>query len=133
LIKWSDLLQQVLQESEGRRAILQLLSYLAIVVPELDLQTLIIKVRQASPEASEVVMTLAEQLIEQGKSQGFNDGKIQGFNEGQRELARRLLEKKFGQLPAWACQKLASASEELLENYLDRLITTSSLSEVLGN
>ncbi len=55
------------------------------------------------------------------------------FNDGQRELAKRLLEKKFGQLPNWACQKLACASEELLESYLDRLLTTSSLTEVLGN
>ncbi|HEY5955827.1 MAG TPA: hypothetical protein VIV60_04710 [Polyangiaceae bacterium] len=109
----------------GRRAIVQLFSYLIRVTPNLDRSDFEERVRQVIPQTEELVMTLAEQLIQQGISQGQSQGK--------RGMVRRLLELKFGALPTGAVSLLDAADETTLERYAERFVTATSLSDVLGN
>lgn len=118
---WADLSRALLATPNGQRAIVQLFGYLTMVAPNLDRSDLEERVRQVIPETEELVMTLAEQLIQQGQSQG------------KRGLVRRQLELKFGALPTDAVSRLDSADESTLEQYAERFVTATSLSEVLGN
>ena len=64
-------------------------------------------------------MTLAEQLRQEGRQ------------EGQVKLLVKQLELKFGELPEEALSKIATASPEELERLGERVLTASSLEEVL--
>jgi len=55
------------------------------------------------------------------------EGRVEGRVEGQREMLGRLLAKRFGELPAWAAERVAYASAEQLEVYLDAVLSASSL------
>ena len=122
---WTDLFRALWNSPNGRRAIFQLFSYLIRVTPNLDRSALEETVRRVIPETEELVMTLAEQLIQQGISQGQSQGK--------RGIVRRQLELKFGVLPKDVVTRLDAADESALERYAERFVTATSLSEVLGN
>ena len=109
---------------DGRREGQQLFSYLFRVAPNLDRSAIEETVRQVIPETEEVVMTLAEQLIQQGLSQGKSLGK--------RGIVRRLLELKFGSLSQEVVSLLDSADEATLERYAERLLTAATVAEVFG-
>lgn len=74
--------------------------------------------------------------ILEGKQEGILEGKQQGKQEGiiegRADTLRRLLVKRFGSLPDWAAQRLASATEEEQLRWIDGLITAASLEQVLG-
>ena len=122
---WVVEIRALLATPDGQRAIRQLFSYLFRVTPNLDRSDLEEKVRRIIPETEELVMTLAEQLIQQGLSQGLSQGK--------RVVLRRQLELKYGDLPADTISRLDAADESALERYAERFVTATSLSEVLGN
>jgi len=46
-------------------------------------------------------------------------------------LLRRLLDRRFGPLPAWVDERLAQASDAELEQWADRVLECASLEEVL--
>ncbi|MBM3755684.1 MAG: hypothetical protein FJW38_17075 [Acidobacteria bacterium] len=51
------------------------------------------------------------------------------FNRAARTLARQL-ERRFGPNPEWVTERLASATEEHLTQWEDRIVTASSRAEV---
>jgi predicted transposase/invertase (TIGR01784 family) len=57
--------------------------------------------------------------------------RAEGRVEGQRSTLVRLLVKRFGELPAWADERLSHASPEQLEAYLDAVLTAPSLEAAL--
>ena len=65
----------------------------------------------------------------------FEEGKQEGRQEGRQEeaavLLSRLLERRFGPLPAWARQQLVAADLASLEIWGLRLLEATSLEEVL--
>jgi hypothetical protein len=125
---WQDLLWELWNSPNGRRALEQLFGYTLQVTPNLDRSELQEKVRRVIPEAEELVMTAAEKLIEQGRAEGISLGLSR-----QRNLLRRQLELKFGALSADAIAQLESADEPTLERYAERVITATVWSDVFGN
>ncbi len=61
----------------------------------------------------------------------FEEGKQEGRQEEAAGLLGRLLERRFGPLPAWAQQQLAAADLASLEIWGLRLLEATSLEEVL--
>jgi predicted transposase YdaD len=118
---WADLVLALWNSPNGRRAILQLFSYLMRVAPNLSLPELESKVRQVIPETEELVMTLAEQLIEQGRNEVF---------ARQRSLVRRQMELKFGALTAEAEARINAADQATLEDFANRVLFASSLADI---
>ncbi|MGE5787122.1 MAG: Rpn family recombination-promoting nuclease/putative transposase [Myxococcales bacterium] len=125
---WAEEFKELLASPDGVRAICQLFSYLMRVAQNLERSTLERRVRQVIPETEELVMTLAEQLIQQGRAEGITQGLSR-----QRKLVRRQMELKFGSLTADALVRLESADECALERYAERVITATSLAEVLSD
>jgi predicted transposase YdaD len=125
---WRDLLRELWNSPNGRRALEQLFGYTLQVTPNLDRSEPQEQVRKVIPEAEELVMTAAEKLIEQGRAEGISLGLSR-----QRHLLRRQLELKFGALSANAIARLESADEPALERYAERVIMAATLADVLGH
>jgi predicted transposase YdaD len=123
---WADLIRAVLATPNGRSVILQLLSYLTKVAPNLGLKELAERVRRTIPETEEVVMTLAEQLIQQGRNEERTEGRTR-----QCRMVRRQLELKFGPLSDDSLSRLDAADEDGLERYAERVLTAATINEVL--
>jgi len=58
-------------------------------------------------------------------------GRQEGRQEGELAVLRRLIEKRFGVLPAWASEKLAALAVPELEALSERLLDAGSLAELL--
>ncbi len=67
---------------------------------------------------------------ERWKQEGLREGK----REGEAHLLHRVLERRFGPLPAWADERLSKAAEEDLVRWGERTLDPSlSLEELLSN
>ena len=63
---------------------------------------------------------------------GREEGRQEGRQEGEFALLRRQIEKRFGELPAWAEQNLSNRSEKDLSDLGLRLLDATSLEELLA-
>lgn len=136
---WADLLHRLFCAPDGRRALTLLFHYI-YSASQLDRDSLRSAVRRAIPPAEELIMTLAEQLQQEGFQQGLQQGRELGLEQGRElglELGRRrllleLLEGRFGQLTEKARARLESADEQALQRYAQRLLTAGSLDDVFA-
>ena len=74
----------------------------------------------------EVIMGFFGNLIERGHQSGLQEGR----QEERRTLVCRLLEKRFGPLPAAIQQRLQNATPEELEHWAMRMLEVDSLNAV---
>ena len=82
--------------------------------------------RLDSAPVREVYMTLADKLIEKGK--------LEGELEDKRQVLLRLLEKKFGRLPAAARQTITdSRDRQALDRTIDLVLEADSADQVLAS
>lgn len=95
------------------------------VNPRNDRETLaraLVPVAGESAEAA--IMTAGERLIQQGRAEGQING--------QRMLLRRLLEQRFGPLPARDAARLEAAGSEELERWALRMLQAERLESVFA-
>lgn len=71
--------------------------------------------------------------IAKGRVEGRVEGRLEGRLEGESKLLRKLLERRFGTLPAWASDKLNNAAEQDLESWAETVLTAPTLSAVFDN
>jgi len=87
-------------------------------------------------ELHEVRDMLAERVktwTEEWKAEGLAEGRREGLEQGEAKVLRRLLVRRFGELPAWVDSRLGEASEAELETWADRVLDAASLDEVIGD
>ncbi len=65
--------------------------------------------------------------FKRGKLEGKREGKL----EGERELLRRQAAKRFGPLPSWAEDFIATRSLQQIEELADRVLEVNSLDNLL--
>lgn len=86
--------------------------------------------REAGPEAKEAVATPGQRLIEQGVQQGLQQGKV----EGERKLLLRQLRQRFGdELEPETVQRIATATAAEIEAWGLRVLSATTLDDVLAN
>ena len=68
--------------------------------------------------------------IEQGIEQGIKKGIEQGIEQGEMILLRRMLAKRFGDLPEAIKMRLSQASIADLELWADRILEAKTLTDV---
>lgn len=88
--------------------------------------------RQVGREAAEEIMTTADMLRREGEVRGEARGKAQGKAQGKREALLLVLRQRFGRLPAAAKASIDSAGAGELDVWVSRVLTASSLDEVLS-
>lgn len=87
-------------------------------------------------EADREVWRTIEALEEEKKMQYLTSveriGRADGRLEGTRDLIRRMAERRFGPLPKPIEQRVADADQAALENFADRLITATTIEDLLA-
>jgi hypothetical protein len=72
--------------------------------------------------------------VERGVKQGLERGVKQGLEQGERKLLLRLLRRRFGaQVDAETERRLEAASAEQIEVWAERVLSASSLAELLAD
>jgi flagellar biosynthesis/type III secretory pathway protein FliH len=69
--------------------------------------------------------------MQQGLEQGLEQGRVEGRMEGEQTVVMRLIEKRFGSVPAWARQRLEAMSAGEIEETALRLLDAQSLESLL--
>ena len=135
-----EIFRRVLSEpmDERRRGFLRtLLEYIikgCKDITERDVEQAILSVD--SKEAREAYMTLAEQLIEKGKTEGKREGRLEGKLEGKllvkKEDLIKLLDQKFGAVTEADKRKIIETRDlDRLDQAIGLILKTESMAEVL--
>ncbi len=99
-----------------------------------DVSKIVKKIETTYPEGSEVVMTLAEKLREEGLKEGLEKGLEEGLEKGQvtalAKTALKLLSRKFGPLPEELKSKISKLDSVTLEVIIDGIFDYESLDDV---
>ncbi|MCD1652493.1 DUF4351 domain-containing protein [Halomonas meridiana] len=74
-----------------------------------------------------------EKGLLQGREEGHKAGLEQGTLLGERRFLTKLLNKRFGELPGWAQQRIEEADETQLERWADDVFEAHSLDTLLGS
>ena len=89
--------------------------------------------RQVGPRRAEEMLTAAEKLRREGEARGKVQGKAEGKAEGKREALLLLLRQRFGRVPAATVARIESAAAAELDVWFGRVLSASSLSDVLDD
>lgn len=124
---WSSAMLDLLTGPDGCESFATLTRYMFRVVDPVHREMLRAKIRLLGSRAEEIAMTIAEQLIEEGRQEGWEKGRI--------ATLRRQLAFKF-QLqtldPAYeAC--LQAATPAALDRYVERVLIADSLAAVFAD
>ena len=132
LAGWAELFRKVKAAPDGVAALLKIWHYV-MAVHEGSHERVLPALEAAldDEEQRQNMATIAEQLIEKGKRKGIEEGRKEGRKEGQRNTLLRLLEHRFGPLPAEARERIERAQRVELERWLDRILSAATLAEVL--
>ena len=139
---WGEVLHQLVQSPTGVDAFMTLMRYyLHVANPQLErVRARLAKV--LGPQTEENIMTLAQQLTEQGKAEGRAEGKAEGLLQGE---AKGKAEGKASTLltcldaRGWSVSSterariLGCKDMSQLEQWVRRAVTVSTLSEVFGS
>jgi hypothetical protein len=130
LDQWADALTDVANAEGGRDALEQLFLYISSVAEDLAFDQFRARVAQLAPAAKEAVMTIAEELRAQGLKQGLEQGREQGLEQGlvrgQRQALARQMALKFGPLNEAVSARIQAADLQLLERWLERILTADT-------
>lgn len=119
LPEWADLVRQLLRTPEGQHGFEQVLRYVLLVAGEVQFDDFCATLREQLPETEQVTMTMAEQLLARGQAKGRAEGRIEG-----RALAlSKQMGLKFGPLSPEHAERIATATEEQLDLYIERILT----------
>ena len=121
LKRWAALLRNLQQRPGGHDNTARFLSYMLDVGDDPPEELRDVLQTHIGPEASEVVMSTAERLREEGRLQG------------QARTLLRLLELKFGRVPEGTADRLAHATAEQLDQWTERVLTANALNDVLDS
>ncbi len=70
---------------------------------------------------------------ERGRLAGIQIGRQEGEKEGEAKMLTRQLQRRFGDLPPWASQKIANADLSTLEEWSLRILDATTLESVLAD
>ena len=84
------------------------------------------------PEELLEVRNMLATRAESWKQQWLQEGEQRGRQEGEATILLRQLERRFGALPGWARDRIATADTAALEDWGLRVLDAASLDDVLA-
>ena len=138
---WLAAWREVERDPSRPDAFATLVSYMFRVVDPVYREVVRAKLEALGPHIQESIMTIADQIHEEGRKQGREEGRRQGRKEGRKRgrrdalaaAVRSLLVRKFHALAAADEARLRAAKVDALDRYLQRVLTADSLAEVLAD
>jgi predicted transposase YdaD len=124
---WQSSAEQLSRTRSGMRALGVLLNYVWNVTDHLHFERFRAKLCALVPTAESAIMTIAEQLRREGRAEGRIEGRI----EANRQMLRKLLAGKFGALTPEHEARIADASLDELERYVERVLAATTIDDVL--
>lgn len=131
--RWMDEVREVARAPTGLKALAQVIRYILLV--HQPSQRAVLEVleammeREVGSQAKEAIMTIGEQLIEQGVQKGRQEERRR-FQES----LLRLLRQRFGnEVDAHVEQRVTAGSGEQLAAWTARVLSAATLSELLAN
>jgi flagellar biosynthesis/type III secretory pathway protein FliH len=73
----------------------------------------------------------AERFRQEGLETGMEEGMQKGMQKGEALILLRLLQLKFGELPAETRRHIDQANEQMLLQWSERVLSANTLDEVL--
>ncbi|WP_412851494.1 hypothetical protein [Ectothiorhodospira shaposhnikovii] len=73
-----------------------------------------------------------QQGVEQGMAQGMAQGLERGRHQGVEGTLRKQASLKFGEIPDWADERIAAATDAQLDDWVVRILEADSLESLLG-
>lgn len=128
---WTQALLAVLESPNGVEALGAVLRYV-LEVSETPLENVHQFARSLGPRAEEAFMTGEQILLERGRAEGEAKGRAEGEAKGRAALLLRLLEKKFGPIPANVNVLVEDAPIEQLDRWAEGLLSANSLPELFS-
>ena len=74
--------------------------------------------------------TIAEDLLRRGEARGIELGEARGSLRARTEILARLLERRFGPLPARIRKRIDDAAQEQLDAWLEAVLDAPELKAV---
>ena len=141
---WIDTFAKVERGPDGSDAMTTLLVYLFQVVRPVHHDELRARLGQLGSRAEEITMSIADMWHEQGRAKGRQEGRVEGREEGRVEgreeghlegriaALRRLVLFKFGgeALDGRYEAMMRNATPEMIDGYLQRVLTADSITAV---
>ena len=126
LARWMDVVREVASAPHGLKALAQVLCYILEVSEHVESEALkTLLVREIGPEAKDAIMTVGQQIRQEGIEQGR-----QRFQE----VLLRLLRQRFGdEVDAGIERRVASASFDQIETWTGRVLSAATLAELLAD
>jgi Domain of unknown function (DUF4351) len=123
LSRWMDVVREVARAPNGLQALAQVMRYILEVNEQVRPEALqALLEREIGPQAKDTIVTAGQQLIEQGRQQGFQ------------EVLLRQLRQRFGdQVNAQVEQRIVTASIEQIETWSMRVLSAATLAELFAN
>lgn len=122
---WRDQFEAAAASPTGLEFLAVLFRYMMAVNEDLALAEIRARIIELAPAAENTLMTIAEQLLQQGRAEGRAEGRA--------DMLERLLRSKFGALTEQTRARLAQASVDELMRWAERLLAAATLDEVFGD
>jgi hypothetical protein len=121
----AEALDEVLRAPSGLAALEALLRYLVATHTRLNVEKVgRILEKAAGPRAQEVIVTVLDEIERRGERRGRTEGRARTLLE--------LLAGRFGPVLAEVSERILAADEATLTTWTGRLLSASTLDEVLG-
>jgi hypothetical protein len=88
--------------------------------------------QEGRQEGEALAAARAETLRQQALQEGRMEGRVEGRKEGEAAFLLRLIEHRFGPLPGWARERIATADTITLEAWGLRVLKAESIDDVLA-
>ena len=139
ILGFSSFLEDLSTTTSGQDALRTVMYYLSELKGQLGLLEFrrIIEASSATQKAKEIVMSLAEQLIQEGEQQGLAKGRVEGLAkgrvEGRRSSLLQLADLKLGGLSEHSRQRIETASEDELLSWTTKLLSAEVENDIFGD
>ena len=127
LVRWMDVAREVTTAPNGLSALAQVLCYILEVNDHVQREALqALLEREIGPEAKEAIMTAGQQILEEGRQEGRREGEC--------AVLLRQLRRRFGTAVNTDIeQRIARASIEQIDTWTERVLSATTLTELLAD
>jgi len=129
---WAPVVAEAQNGPQGPAALAPALSYILKTNKNPPDQVTARLIHAWGKDVEEAIVTAADQLREEGRRDGIAKGQLEGIVKGQRQTLLKQLQRKFGHVPEPITARVAAASSDDLDRWLDRILTAPTLDDVFA-